>query len=184
MNRAAATAAIDAFLRALGRDPESEPELVGTPQRVAAAYIDELLSGYAVDVDAILAANVLSGTSSTVVVRDIRVSTMCPHHLLPGIGTANVAFRPEGKLVGFGAIVQMVDAFSKRLVLQEALGEEIVASLRKHLSPRWIACRIELTHGCMVARGEEAHGSQVETFSFRGTDADRAEAMMAVRSTL
>ncbi len=181
MNRAAAAVAIDAFLRALGRDAEREPELVGTPERVAAAYIDELLSGYSVDVDALLSANVLSGTSDTVVVRNVRVTTMCPHHLLPGIGTATVAFRPEAKLVGLGAIVQVVDAFAKRLVLQEALGESVVGALAQHLSPKWVACRIELAHGCMVARGEEAHGAEVETFSFRGTEGDRAEAMSTLR---
>ncbi len=182
MNRAAAAAAIADFLRALGRDAQREPELVGTPERVATAYIDELLSGYALDVDELLASNVLSGTSDMVVVRNVRLSTMCPHHLLPAIGSADVAFRPATRIVGLGAIVQVVDALSKRLVLQETLGEDVVSALAKHLDPKWVACRIALSHGCMLARGERAHGAAVETFSFRGNDGDRAEAIATVRS--
>jgi GTP cyclohydrolase I len=182
MNRDAAAVAIGDFLRALGRDAEREPELAGTPQRVANAYIDELLSGYGIDVDALLESNLVSGTSDVVVVRGVQLATMCPHHLLSATGSATVAFRPTVRLVGLGAIVQVVDAFSKRLTLQEALGESVVSALAKHLEPMWVACRIELSHGCMVARGEEAHGAQVETFSFRGREGDRAEAIATVRS--
>ena len=94
MQREAAARAIEAFLRALGRDPEREPELAGTGERVARAWADELLAGYAVDADALLAENVLAGTSELVVVRDLPVATMCPHHLLPSTGAATVAFAP------------------------------------------------------------------------------------------
>ena len=93
MNREAAARAIDAFLRALGRDPEHEPELAGTGARVAPPYADELLAGYAVDVDALLAQNVFAGTSELVVVRDVPVATTCPHHLMPATGTATVGVR-------------------------------------------------------------------------------------------
>ena len=74
MNREAAARAIEAFLRALGRDPGREPELAGTGERVAKAWADELLAGYAVDVDALLAGSVLAGSSGLVVVRDIPVA--------------------------------------------------------------------------------------------------------------
>ena len=93
-DRNAAARAIEDFLRAIGRDPARDPDLAGTGGRVADAYIDELCDGYAVDVPALLRSNVIGGTSELVSVRDIAVTTMCPHHLLPGEGRATVAFAP------------------------------------------------------------------------------------------
>jgi GTP cyclohydrolase I len=174
MDRNAAAQAIDAFLRALGRDPDNDPELAGTGARVAAAWADDLLAGYGVDVDALLAANVLPGRSELVVVRDIPVHTTCPHHLLGSSGTATVAYAPDRRLVGVGAVAAIVDAFARRLALQEQIGESVVAALCKHLSPRWVACRLALSHGCMTARGQRAHGARVETVALTGADADRA----------
>src|SRR5690348_3777280 len=144
MDREAAARAIDDFLRALGRDPEREPELSGTGARVAAAYADELAIGYAVDVDALLAQNVFPGTSELVVVRDIPVTTTCPHHLMPAMGLATVAFAPEEHLVGVGTVARVVDAFARRFALQEQIGERTVAALQKHLAPRWAGCRLSL----------------------------------------
>ena len=174
MDREAAERAIEAFLRALGRDPELEPELAGTGARVAQAWADELLSGYAVDVDALLAANLLAGGSGLVVVRDIPLTTICPHHLMPSTGMATVAFAPGERLVGVGTVARVVDAFSRRLALQEQIGERVVAALSRHVAPRWTACRIVMSHTCMTSRGERAHGARVETVSTAGRDADLA----------
>src|SRR6516162_8779601 len=153
MDRDAAARAIESFLKALGRDPAREPELAGTPERVAAAWADELLTGYAFDV---------------VVVRDVPVATMCPHHLMPSVGVATVAYAPEEHLVGVGTVARLVDAFARRLALQEQMGERVVAALQKHLAPRWAACRIVLSHSCMTARGERSHGARVETLALSG----------------
>ena len=174
MEREAAARAIEAFLRALGRDPAHEPELAGTGERVARAWADDLLAGYAVDTDVLLAENVLAGTSALVVVRDLPVATTCPHHLMPSTGEATVAFAPGDRLVGVGAVARLVDAFARRLALQEQLGEQVVRALEKHLRPRWVACRIVLSHACMVARGERTHGARVETVATRGDAADVA----------
>jgi GTP cyclohydrolase IA len=174
LNREAAARAIEAFLRALGRDPSSEPELVGTGERVARAWAEELLEGYAVDVDALLAGNVLAGTSQLVVVRDLPVATMCPHHLMPSTGAATVAFAPGERLVGLGTVARVVDAFARRLALQEQLGEHVVGALQRHLRPRWAACRIVLSHACMTARGERTHGARVETVATSGDAAEVA----------
>jgi GTP cyclohydrolase I len=170
----AAARAIDAFLRALGRDPHREPELAGTGERVARAYARELLEGYAVDVDALLSGNVFAGGTELVVVRDIPVVTTCPHHLMQSTGIATVAFAPEEHLVGVGTVARMVDAFSRRLALQEQIGERVVAALQKHLAPRWAACRLALRHSCMIARGERSHGASVETIALAGGDIDEA----------
>jgi GTP cyclohydrolase I len=170
MDREAAARAIDAFLRALGHDPESEPELRETGKRVAAAYADELLSGYSVDVDAVLAANVFAGTSGLVIVRDVAVATTCPHHLMPSSGCATVAFAPHERLVGIGTVAKVVDAFARRLTLQEQIGQGVVVALQKHVAARWVACRIVLTHTCMTARGERSHGARVETVARVGEE--------------
>jgi GTP cyclohydrolase I len=174
MDRKAAAQAIDAFLRALGRDPAHDPELAGTGARVAEAWADELLGGYGVDVDALLVENTFAGRSELVVVRDIPVYTTCPHHLLVSSGAATVAFAPDERLVGVGTVAAVVDAFARRLALQEQIGQSVVAALGKHLSPRWVACRLVLSHACMTARGERAHGARVETVALAGSGADRA----------
>jgi GTP cyclohydrolase I len=180
MDREAAARAIDAFLRALGRDPEREPELQGTGARVAAAFADELVAGYGVDVDALLSQNVFAGHSELVVVRDIPLTTMCPHHLMPATGVATVAFAPEEHLVGIGTIARVLDAFARRLALQEQVGERAVAALQKHLAPRWAACRLVMSHACMTTRGERSHGARVETLALAGGEVAEATVYAAL----
>jgi GTP cyclohydrolase I len=171
-DRKAAARAIDDFLRAIGRDPASEPGLVGTGARVTDAYIDEICDGYGVDVPALLAAGSMDGASDLVLVKDIAVTTTCPHHLLPGEGTATVAFAPQGRLVGVGAIVKLVDAFAHRLTLQETIGEEVARALAMHLGARWAGCRLLLRHACLCARGERQHGARVESVALHGVTSD------------
>jgi GTP cyclohydrolase I len=170
----AAALAIEAFLRALGHDPQRVPELAGTGARVAQAYAEELLEGYRIDVDALLSSNVFAGRTQVVVVQSVPVVTTCPHHLMQSTGEATVAFAPEEHLVGVGTVVRVVDAFARRLALQEQIGERVVSALQKHLAPQWAACRLVLRHSCMIARGERAHGTRVETIALAGGDVDEA----------
>jgi GTP cyclohydrolase I len=182
IDRHAAASAIDAFLRAIGRDPAAEPELRGTGARVADAFIDELCAGYAVDVPALLRANVLGGASGLVVVRGIATTTTCPHHLMAAAGTATVAFEPREHVLGIGAVARVVDAFAQRLTLQERIGDEVTRAIAEAIDPEWVACRLVLSHACMTARGERRHGAEVETFSLagRGAAANRDRAAVAV----
>jgi GTP cyclohydrolase I len=175
-DRAAAARAVEDFLRAIGRDPATDPNLVGTGERVADAYLGELCDGYAVDVSALLRENAIHGSTELVVVKDIVVSTTCPHHLLPSRGLATVAFAPREKLLGIGTIVKLVDAFAHRLTLQESIGEEVAAALMAHLAPWWAGCRLVLEHACVFARGERRHEARVESVALRGPvdDAGRA----------
>ncbi len=171
VDREAAARAIDAFLRAIGRDPLADRELAGTGARVADAFIDELCEGYAVNAAALIERDLIAAPAAPgelVIVRDIAVSTMCPHHLLPAQGFAHVAFAPRARVVGIGAVVRLVDVFAHRLTLQEVIGREVVGALMKSLEPSWAACRIILSHACMTARGERRHGASVETFAFEG----------------
>lgn len=178
VDRRAAADAIEAFLRALGR---SEPELQGTGARVAAMFADELCAGYAVDTRKLVEKGAIEatpshGAGSLVIVRDIPVATMCPHHLLPALGTAAVAFRVTRRLIGVGDVVALVDAHARRLTLQEHVGEHVVDDLNDVLEPEWVVCRIALGHGCMIARGERATGARVETIAFRGAPERLADA--------
>lgn len=169
-DRTAAANAIDAFLRAIGRDPSNEPDLVGTGVRVADAYLDELCAGYAVDTRALLEASVIADLPGLVVVRDLPVSTMCPHHLLPATGHATIAIHARSRGIGLGTIASLVDAHARRLTLQERIGEAVVSDLEAVLAPTWVGCRLVLSHACMSTRGPEARGSRVETIALRGKD--------------
>ena len=172
MDRDAAARAIEAFLAAIGRDASREPELAGTGARVADAFVDELCAGYGVDVDALVRGATIaqSGEGSIVELRDVALTTTCPHHLMAGVGKATVAFAPRGKILGVGAIARLLDAFARRLTLQETLGEGVVAAIEANLGPRWVACRIEMSHACMIARGERTHGAKLVTFAVRAVD--------------
>jgi GTP cyclohydrolase I len=179
IDRRAAAHAIDAFLRAIGRSPEKEPDLVGTGDRVASAFLDDLCTGYDVDTRAHLRQGSMpAAPSGLVVLRDIPVTTMCPHHLLPASGRATVAVHVKTTMVGLGSIAALVDAHARRLTLQEAIGERVVADLEAVLDPNWVACRLLLTHGCMTLRGERALGSHVETVAIRGVSSSKAVAMV------
>ncbi len=180
VDRRAAAAAIDAFLRALGRDPSAEPQLFGTGDRVAAAYLDELCDGYGVDVGALLRDGSIDGSTERVALHDIAVTTMCPHHLMPASGMASVAFAPQDRIVGLGSVVKVVDAFAHRLVLQESIGENVVLALTRHLNARWASCRIRMSHSCVSARGERRHEASVETLAFSGDEVDRLAAFSSV----
>lgn len=173
VDRSAAAHAIEAFLRALGR---SEPEVAGTGERVAAMFADELCAGYAVDTRKLVESGAIDTASqsraaggSLVVVRDIPVVTTCPHHLLPAIGRATVGFKVATRLIGIGDVARLVDAHARRLVLQEHIGEGVVDDLDAVLAPEWVGCRLVLSHGCMIARGERAVGARIETLALRAS---------------
>jgi GTP cyclohydrolase I len=169
LDRHAAATAIDAFLRAIGRDPTREPDLAGTGARVTEAFLDDLCAGYAVDTQALLrGALVNDAPSGLVVVKDIPIVTTCPHHLLVATGSASVAIHVKDTMCGLGTIAALVDAHARRLTLQERIGENVARDLEAVLAPEWVAVRLVLAHGCMIARGERAAGSRVETVATRG----------------
>jgi GTP cyclohydrolase I len=185
VDRRQAAQAIDAFLRALGRDPAREPQLEGTGARVAQAFADDLCKGYELDVEELFARNVIvmkTGKTEVVALRDIAVTTMCPHHLMPATGFGTVAFAPRGKLLGLGAIAELIDGFSRRLTLQETIGDHVADALMSHLEPVWAGCRLVLSHTCLTARGERRQGARTETVAIAGSpnSEDRAAAIAAL----
>ncbi len=187
IDRRAAARAIEDFLRALGHEPEGE--LAGTGERVADAWADDLIAGEAIDAAAVLRKGALdldAAGSGLVLVRDLAVTTMCPHHLLPAHGTATVAYLPGARVAGIGTIAQVVDVLAHRLTLQERIGDEVVALLVQELGARGALCRLALTHSCLIARGERKTGAIVETIAVAGTFAsatpDRDLAFLALAS--
>jgi GTP cyclohydrolase I len=130
--------------------------LADTPKRVASAFIDELLQGERVDLGALLrdGSEPVSGKPpGLVLVKDISVTTLCPHHLLPAVGKASVAYLPGARLLGLGTVARLVEACGQRLSLQEAVGESVVQALLTHGGARGAFCRMELLHTCLSARG-------------------------------
>lgn len=161
VNREAAERAISDFLNALGFNPREHAELAETPQRVTEAFTDDLLRGHAVDVRELIrkgSCALPTAKSGLVAVTEIAVASTCPHHLLPALGRANVVYLPGKALLGIGTITALVDAFARRLTLQEAIAENVVTALVDHAGARGAYCELELEHGCLRARGErQAH---------------------------
>jgi GTP cyclohydrolase I len=169
VDRRAAARAIEDFVRALGYVPEGDLE--GTGERVADAWADDLLEGASIDAAAVLREGSMEAVagSGLVVVRDLAVTTMCPHHLLPAFGTGLLAYLPGHRLAGIGTLAHVVDALSRRLTLQERIGADVVALLVSELGARGALCKLALTHTCLVARGERKAGAVVETIAVSGT---------------
>lgn len=176
MDKAAAERAIAEFLRALGHDPKADPELADTPKRVAEAFADELLTGYSVDLAALLAEGSPPARANPgiVVVRHIAVATVCPHHLLSSLGHATVAYRPGQRVLGLGTIARLVDACARRLALQEQIGENVVGALVQLAGARGAFCQITLRHSCLSARGSRQADATVRTQASAGDLADPA----------
>lgn len=175
IDKTAAARAIEDFLRALGHAITGDLE--GTGQRVADAWADDLLDGYSVDPAEILRAGAVTlsgspeggGPQGLVVIRDLAVTTMCPHHLLPAHGTGLVAYLPGARVAGLGTIAQVLDAYARRLTLQERIGVDVVGILVRELGARGALCQLSLTHACLVARGERKSGAVVETIAVAGS---------------
>lgn len=140
------------ILKDIGEDPDREG-LLKTPERVAKA-LQYLTHGYDLKPDEILKSAMFTEEySQMVLVKDIEVYSMCEHHLLPFFGKAHVAYIPNGKVVGLSKIPRVVDAYARRLQVQERLTNEIRDCIQDTLSPLGVAVVIECKHMCMSMRG-------------------------------
>ena len=171
-----AAQALRTFLRSLGLPVDSDPELSGTPERAARAWRDEFLDGYRHSAAAVLAEALPSSERSMVVLAHVSFATMCPHHLLPCAGRATLGYLPGGRIVGLGALVQLVECFAHRLVLQETLGRQVADALVEHLGARAAGVVLEGRHACLSLRGERQTEGVVVTHSFAGAWADDVSA--------
>lgn len=169
-------AAIGDFLRAIGLDPQRDPDLLQTPERVARLWMSEFLAGYEMDPVAILGEPVVGEADPDVVVLGgLRFHSMCPHHLVPYRGVAHVAYLPQGKLVGFGRLADLVECFTKRLTLQERATHQIAEALWRGLGARGAGCVIEAEQLCLALPGERHDRSGVVTSAFVGEMRERPD---------
>jgi len=154
-------------LQLLGEDPAREG-LEKTPERVAKA-MQFLTQGYGIDANAILnSAKFHEDVSEMIIVKDIELYSMCEHHMLPFYGKAHVAYIPNGYITGLSKIARVVDAYSRRLQVQERLTHQILNSIKETLSPLGVAVVIEASHLCMMMRGVEKQNSVTTTSAFWG----------------
>jgi GTP cyclohydrolase IA len=155
------------ILKAIGEDPQREG-LKKTPERVAKA-LQYLTHGYDLDPAAILrSAMFTEDYSQMVVVKDIEVYSMCEHHMLPFFGKAHVAYVPNGRIVGLSKIPRVVDAYARRLQVQERLTNEIRDCIHETLQPLGVAVVLECSHLCMQMRGIQKQNSVTTTSAFTG----------------
>jgi len=149
---------VRAMLEALGEDPRREG-LLKTPERVEKA-MRFLTQGYQQDVCALLNGALFTVSyDEMVIIKDIDVFSLCEHHLLPFFGKAHVAYIPNGKVVGLSKIPRLVDAFARRLQVQERLTVQIAEALQEWVKPRGVGVVIEAMHFCMIMRGVEKQNS-------------------------
>lgn len=174
MDRERMERAIRMFLEGLGRDAQGE-ELSQTPARVARAWADDLLSGYALDPEAELTWTAVEPGGGPVLVRGISLASVCAHHLLPFFGSADVAYLPGTRQAGLSKIGRVVDAHARRLQTQERLTSAIVGSLMRALDCRAALVRVRAEHTCMTLRGVRKERSEMVTVAAAGPyETDRA----------
>jgi GTP cyclohydrolase I len=167
--------AIRTLLRFAGDDPDREG-LRATPGRVIRSY-GEFFAGYEVDPVALLERTFeeTDGYDEIVLLRDIRLESYCEHHMVPIIGCAHVAYLPSRRVVGISKLARVVDAYSKRLQIQEKLTAQIANTINDVLKPRGVAVVIEAEHQCMSTRGVHKSGVSMVTSRMLGVFRDNAE---------
>src|SRR5471030_2788357 len=151
--REEAEKAVHTLLRWAGDDPSREG-LADTPARVAKAF-EDWFSGYDQDPEAYLARTFeeVAGYDDMVILRDIRFESHCEHHLAPIIGRAHVGYLPTNKVVGISKLARVVEAYARRLQVQEKMNAQIANTIGMVLKPRGVGVVIDVRHQCMTTRG-------------------------------
>ena len=170
--RAEVEAAFKTIIRWTGDDP-SRDGLKETPARVARAY-EEFFKGYSTDPEAILQKTFeeIEGYDEMVILRGIRFECHCEHHMAPIVGRAWVAYIPRGRVVGISKLARVVDAFAKRLQIQEKMTAQIANTIDKVLQPDGVGVVIKAAHHCMTTRGVHKHGTDMVTSRMLGAFRD------------
>jgi GTP cyclohydrolase I len=176
--------AVREILEAIGEDPDRDG-LARTPTRIASMY-EEIFAGLYEDPSQHLTVTFEADHDEMVMVRDIPITSMCEHHLVPFAGRAHVAYIPgdDGRITGLSKIARLVDGFAKRPQVQERLTTQVADALVEVLNPSGVLVMIEAEHFCMSMRGVKKPGSLTITSAVRGlfksNAATRAEAMSLI----
>jgi len=164
---------VERILHAVGEDPSREG-LLKTPERVEKS-LKFLTSGYDIDVEKLVNDALYSENyNEMVIVKDIDVYSLCEHHMLPFFGKCHVAYLPQGKIIGLSKVPRLIDAYSRRLQVQERLTTEIAQCIQSIVKPAGVAVVIDAMHLCMSMRGVEKQNSYTTTSSMLGCFKDDA----------
>lgn len=174
----ALSAHYDAIIRELGDDPDREG-MTGTPLRAAKA-MEFLTEGYHQDLEVLINGAIFeSDTDEMVVVQNIEFYSLCEHHLLPFIGQANIAYIPQGKVLGLSKFARIVDMYARRFQIQENMTKQIANTVMEVTGARGVGVIIEAKHMCMMMRGVQKQHSSMTTSvmlgNFRESAATRNE---------
>lgn len=167
-SRSEAEDAVRTLIRWTGDDPEREG-LLDTPRRVVKAY-EEFFAGYDTDPADLLSRTFkeVEGYDEMVVLRDIRFESHCEHHMVPIIGKVHIGYLPVRRVVGISKLARVVDAFAKRLQIQEKLTAQIANAINDVLAPAGVGVVVESEHHCMTTRGIHKHGAAMVTSTMLG----------------
>ncbi len=174
-SRAEAESAVRTLIRWAGDDPDREG-LKGTPSRVARAY-EEWFGGYDEDPRDYLKRTFeeVAGYDEIVLLRDVRFVSHCEHHMAPIIGRVHIAYLPRNRVVGISKLIRLVDAYAKRLQVQEKLTAEIASCLDSVLKPHGVAVVVEGAHECMTTRGVRRNDVTMVTSRMLGVFRDQPQ---------
>jgi GTP cyclohydrolase I len=185
-SREEALRAVETLLRWAGDDPNREG-LLGTPDRVVRSY-DEFFGGYATDPDELLQRTFeeVEGYDEIVLLRDINFVSHCEHHMAPIVGRAHVAYMPDNRVVGISKLARVVEAYARRLQIQEKMTAQVANTINDVLKPKGVAVVIEAAHQCMTTRGVNKSGVTMVTSRmlglFRSNASTRREFLALVGS--
>ncbi len=174
ITQADAEAAVRTLIQWAGDDPDREG-LLETPARVARSY-RELFAGYETNPREYMERTFeeVGGYDELVVLRDIRVVSFCEHHMLPVLGRAHVGYLPTNRVVGISKLARVVQAYARRLQIQEKLTADIAGAIDGILKPKGVGVVIEAEHSCMTLRGVNTPGSSLTTSHLTGVIRDDA----------
>ena len=172
------------IITAIGEDP-TRPGLLDTPQRAANA-MRFLMQGYSINIDELINGALFPcETDEIIIVKDIELYSMCEHHMLPFIGKCHVAYLPKSKVIGLSKIARIVDAFARRLQIQENLTTQIAECIVEKTGAAGAGVIIEAKHMCMMMRGVEKQNSVMTTScmlgAFRNSPSTRNEFLSLIR---
>jgi len=157
---------VASLLNLIGEDPDREG-LKETPERFIKSF-KFLCGGYKIDPLSVIKTFSSETYDQMILLKNIEIYSLCEHHLLPFFGKAHVAYIPNGKVIGVSKLARLLDIFSRRLQIQERIGEQVTASLMEGLDAIGAACIIEADHLCMRMRGVEKQNSIMVTSSLKG----------------
>jgi len=164
---------IERILHAVGENPKREG-LLKTPERVEES-LKFLTSGYDTDVGQLVNGAIYNENyNEMVIVKDVDIYSLCEHHMLPFFGKCHVAYLPKGKIIGLSKVPRLIDAYSRRLQVQERLTTEIAQCIQDIVKPAGVAVIIDAVHLCMSMRGVEKQNSYTTTSSMLGCFKDDA----------